>query len=62
MSPTSAVTFILSVLGVVSLWCPSSLSAQTADTLEQRIKKIMDRPEFAHSRFGVKFIATPLMQ
>jgi dihydroorotase/N-acyl-D-amino-acid deacylase len=58
MSTASAVrTFILSVLGVASLWCPSSLSAQTADTLEQRIKKIMDRPEFAHSRFGLKFIA-----
>jgi dihydroorotase/N-acyl-D-amino-acid deacylase len=58
MSPASAVrTFILSVLGVASVWSPSSLLAQTTDTLEQRIKKIMDRPEFAHSRFGVKFIA-----
>jgi N-acyl-D-amino-acid deacylase len=57
MSPASAVrTFILSVLGVASVWCPRSLLAQTADTLEQRIKKIMDRPEFTHSRFGVKFI------
>src|ERR1700733_1703406 len=33
----------------------SSLFAQSEATLEQRIKKIMDRPEFAHSRFGIKF-------
>jgi D-alanyl-D-alanine carboxypeptidase/D-alanyl-D-alanine-endopeptidase (penicillin-binding protein 4) len=31
--------------------------AQPGITLEQRIKKIMDRPEFAHSRFGIKFIS-----
>jgi PBP4 family serine-type D-alanyl-D-alanine carboxypeptidase len=29
--------------------------AQSETTLEHRIKKIMDRPEFAHSRFGIKF-------
>ena len=33
-----------------------SLFAQADATLEQRIKKIMNRPEFAHSRFGIKFI------
>ena len=31
------------------------LLAQSETTLEQRIKKIMDRPEFAHSRFGIEF-------
>jgi N-acyl-D-amino-acid deacylase len=31
------------------------LFAQSEATLEQRIKKVMDRPEFAHSRFGIKF-------
>src|SRR5580700_8191429 len=31
------------------------LLAQSEATLEQRIKKIMDRPEFAHARFGVEF-------
>jgi PBP4 family serine-type D-alanyl-D-alanine carboxypeptidase len=31
--------------------------AQSGAALEQRIKKIMDRPEFAHSRFGIKFIS-----
>ena len=33
----------------------SALFAQSGATLEQRIKKIMDRPEFAHARFGIKF-------
>src|SRR5882724_23492 len=33
------------------------LFAQSEATLDQRIKKVMDRPEFAHSRFGIKFIA-----
>lgn len=33
----------------------STLFAQSVATLEQRIKKIMDRPEFAHARFGIKF-------
>jgi PBP4 family serine-type D-alanyl-D-alanine carboxypeptidase len=31
------------------------LPAQSEATLEQRIKKIMERPEFAHSRFGIEF-------
>src|ERR1700719_3610857 len=31
------------------------LVAQSDATLEQRIKKVMDRPEFAHSRFGIQF-------
>ncbi len=29
--------------------------AQSDATLEQRIAKIMSRPEFAHSRFGIEF-------
>jgi dihydroorotase/N-acyl-D-amino-acid deacylase len=33
----------------------SPVIAQSDATLEQRIKKIMDRPEFTHSRFGIKF-------
>ena len=31
-------------------------SSNSSDTLEQRINKIMERPEFAHSRFGLEFI------
>jgi len=34
----------------------TTLLAQTAPTLEQRIQQIMDQPEFAHSHFGLKFI------
>ena len=37
--------------------CGNITLAQSSSTLEQRLKKIMDRPEFAHSRFGVKFIS-----
>ena len=29
--------------------------AQSPDTLANRIQKIMDRPEFAHAHFGIKF-------
>lgn len=31
--------------------------AQSGGSLEQRIQKIMDRPEFAHARFGIEFIS-----
>src|SRR5436190_19923726 len=31
------------------------VSAQFPPALEQRIKEIMSRPEFAHSRFGIEF-------
>src|SRR6201987_6520864 len=37
--------------------CAREGRAQDKATLEQRIKQIMARPEFAHSRFGIKFIA-----
>ena len=43
--------------GIRRYFCASHpLFAQSSDTLEQRIKKVMDRPEFAHSRFGLEFI------
>ena len=45
--------FVASFLLSGALCCP--LFAQTDATLEQRIKKIMERPEFAHARFGIKF-------
>jgi len=48
--------FFLGLLAVSSAFCGRPLSAQSSDTLEQRIKKVMDRPEFAHSRFGVEFV------
>ena len=34
----------------------TALLAQPAPSLEQRVQEIMQRPEFAHSHFGVKFI------
>ena len=37
------------------LWLSGSLSAQSASTLAERIQKIMSRPEFAHSHFGLEF-------
>src|SRR5258705_8949812 len=39
----------------IAYWDPAL--AQSNTTLEQRIRKITERPEFAHSRFGIKFIA-----
>jgi PBP4 family serine-type D-alanyl-D-alanine carboxypeptidase len=33
----------------------SGLFAQSDATLDQRIKKVTSRPEFAHSRFGIEF-------
>ncbi len=37
--------------------CGREGHAQDRATLEQHIKRIMARPEFAHSRFGIKFIS-----
>src|SRR5438128_215548 len=38
-------------------YCNGGVRAQDVATLESRIKRIMARPEFAHSRFGIKFIS-----
>src|SRR3954453_9675612 len=40
---------------VWSLCVSALLSAQKIPTLQDRIQKIMDRPEFAHSIFGIEF-------
>jgi PBP4 family serine-type D-alanyl-D-alanine carboxypeptidase len=49
------ILFVSLAIGV----CFSSpaVRAQSGDTLDQRIRQIMARPVFAHSRFGVEFIA-----
>jgi dihydroorotase/N-acyl-D-amino-acid deacylase len=47
----------MATLAVALLCCARPLLAQSGDTLQQRIKQVMDRPEFAHSRFGLKFIS-----
>src|ERR1700753_133227 len=49
-------TLLVGGLALSTLWSAAPASAQSADSLELRIKKVMDRPEFAHSRFGLKFI------
>src|SRR6202790_4150991 len=46
----------LSLLGAITIFCGRPVRAQSGETLEQRIIKVMDRPEFAHSRFGLEFI------
>jgi D-alanyl-D-alanine carboxypeptidase/D-alanyl-D-alanine-endopeptidase (penicillin-binding protein 4) len=33
-----------------------AVHAQTSDTLEARIQKVMSRPEFAHANFGIEFL------
>jgi PBP4 family serine-type D-alanyl-D-alanine carboxypeptidase len=43
-------------LTVALLFAAIAAIAQSTDSLDQRIKKVMARPEFAHSRFGLKFI------
>jgi PBP4 family serine-type D-alanyl-D-alanine carboxypeptidase len=58
MSARHAVRIIgFSFLAALVACCCNTTLAQSRSTLEQRLKKIMDRPEFAHSRFGMKFIA-----
>lgn len=45
------------LLGVAIAYWGNPVLAQSNTALEQRIRKITERPEFAHSRFGIKFIA-----
>src|SRR5579862_781385 len=52
----SARALLLPVVVFVFLFSGSTSRAQSGDSLEQRIKKVMDRPEFAHARFGLEFI------
>src|SRR5229473_1480683 len=47
----------LSFLAAVVACCGNTTPAQSSTTLEQRLRNIMNRPEFAHSRFGIKFIS-----
>jgi N-acyl-D-amino-acid deacylase len=44
-------------LAAIVACCCNTTLAQSGNTLEQRLKNIMNRPEFAHSRFGIKFIS-----
>lgn len=40
---------------VLVLACAVGAQAQAPDTLDARIQKVMARPEFAHSNFGIEF-------
>ncbi len=56
MKKTQAVRFFALIAAfLLSGALNGELPAQSEATLEQRIKKIMERPEFAHSRFGIEF-------
>src|SRR5258708_31157049 len=46
-----------SLLAAIVTCCGNTTLAQSSTTLEQRLRNIMNRPEFAHSRFGIKFIS-----
>jgi len=48
--------FLIFLAGAFAFWGRVA-QAQSGAGLEQRVKKVMDRPEFAHSRFGIKFIS-----
>jgi dihydroorotase/N-acyl-D-amino-acid deacylase len=48
-------SFVFSVFALTC--CGGEALAQSNATLDQRVQKIMGRPEFAHSRFGIKFIS-----
>jgi dihydroorotase/N-acyl-D-amino-acid deacylase len=57
MKPKNLVcNFFVGLLAVTATLWGQPLFAQASDTLEQRIKRVMNRPEFAHSRFGLEFI------
>ena len=49
-----AVILVFAAVSVLVLF-PAAAFGQADSTLAQRIRKIMERPEFAHSRFGIQF-------
>src|SRR5258707_4284252 len=58
MKKTNAARLVVTCLAIILFACCGREGrAQDSATLEQRIKRIMTRPEFAHSRFGIKFIS-----
>lgn len=48
--------FVIGCLILVAHFSAGVMQAQPDATLEARIQKIMSRPEFAHSRFGLEFM------
>jgi N-acyl-D-amino-acid deacylase len=56
MSVSARVRLHLVGLCLAALFCSYPAGAQSKASFDDRLKAIMSRPEFAHSRFGVKFI------
>ena len=57
MNTKSVVRMLVFCCVAFALMCQGTrLFAQSGDTLDHRIDAIMARPEFAHARFGLKFI------
>jgi PBP4 family serine-type D-alanyl-D-alanine carboxypeptidase len=57
MNPrTSRRRIILFILATALFCSVKQAQSQSANALDQRIQKIMARPVFAHSRFGIKFL------
>ena len=48
---------VFGLTAILYACCAHEGCAQDRATLEQRVGRIMARPEFAHSRFGIKFIS-----
>jgi PBP4 family serine-type D-alanyl-D-alanine carboxypeptidase len=48
--------FLLAITVAVAWWATTAL-AKSKESFEERVAKIMSRPEFAHSRFGIEFIS-----
>jgi len=47
---------VASILTLFTLTCTAGAHAQAPETLDARIQKVMARPEFAHSNFGIEFL------
>jgi D-alanyl-D-alanine carboxypeptidase/D-alanyl-D-alanine-endopeptidase (penicillin-binding protein 4) len=50
-------TILLALFSATLAFFGNAAQAQLDASLQQRIEKIMARPEFAHARFGIEFIA-----
>jgi N-acyl-D-amino-acid deacylase len=51
----NACTFPVCMFFIIFAFFDTAMFAQADSALDQRIKRIMGRPEFAHSRFGIEF-------
>ena len=54
--PTGRQLLGMGLLAIILACCYGSGRAQSNESFAQRIKQVMARPEFAHSRFGIEFM------